>query len=360
MNVVLAHDYLTQRGGAERVLLSLQRAFPSAPIYTSLYDPDGTFSEFARADVRPLVLNRLKKLRRSHRLALPLLAPAFQGLRIEADVAICSSSGWAHGACVSGKKIVYCHSPARWLYQSDRYLAEHRIATRLITRALSAPLVRWDKRAARSADVYLANSRSIRDRIWRLYGLQAEVIPPPPAVDPCGPSVPTQCVAPGFFLCIARLLPYKNVSEVVRAFSRVPDLRLVVVGTGPQEDHLRRIAGTNTHFTGAVTDSELRWLYSRCRATVAASYEDFGLTPLEAATFGKPTAALRFGGYLDTIVEGQTGLFFDHPHPEQIAQSVRQLASSPWDAACIRQHAAGFDEKTFVRRITEVAEAVVA
>ena len=102
--------------------LSLTRAFPGAPVYTSLYDPDGTFPEFAEVDVRTLPINRLAPLRRYHRLALPLLAPSFSRLKVKADVVICSSSGWAHGARVEGRKIVYCHTPARWLYQSDRYL----------------------------------------------------------------------------------------------------------------------------------------------------------------------------------------------------------------------------------------------
>ena len=122
MTVVLVHDYLTQRGGAERVVLSMTRAFPHAPLYTSLYDPRATFPEFGEIDVRTLPINRLPPLRRHHRAALPLLAPSFSSLRISADVVICSSSGWAHGARVEGRKIVYCHTPARWLYQSDRYL----------------------------------------------------------------------------------------------------------------------------------------------------------------------------------------------------------------------------------------------
>ena len=120
--VALVHDYLTQRGGAERVVLAMRRAFPSAPLYTSLYDPQGTFPEFQDAEVRTSSLNRIPGLRQHHRAALPLLAPTFSRFRIDAGVALCSSSGWAHGARVTGRKVVYCHTPARWLYQSDRYL----------------------------------------------------------------------------------------------------------------------------------------------------------------------------------------------------------------------------------------------
>ena len=148
MQVALVHDYLTQRGGAERVVLSLTRAFPGAPVYTSLYDPGGTFPEFADLDVRTLPINRLAPLRRHHRAALPLLAPSFSRLRISADVVICSSSGWAHGTQVEGKKIVYCHTPARWLYQPDRYLRGRGRPLQAAASVLRSTLERWDKRAA--------------------------------------------------------------------------------------------------------------------------------------------------------------------------------------------------------------------
>src|SRR3954452_9410805 len=144
MRIALVHAYLTQRGGAERVVLSLTRAFPEAPLYTSLYDPDGTFPEFGEVDVRPLPLNSIAPLRRRHRAALPLLAPAFSRLRVHADVAVCSSSGWAHGARVDGRKIVYCHTPARWLYQPERYLRARPSPPRLMARGLRRPLLRWD------------------------------------------------------------------------------------------------------------------------------------------------------------------------------------------------------------------------
>src|SRR5262245_9086311 len=122
MDVALVHDYLTQRGGAERVVLAMISAFPAAPVFTSLYEPQTTYPGFRNADVRPLRINRISLLRHNHRLAFPLLAAAFSSLQIEADVVVCSTSGWAHGARTDGKTVVYCHAPARWLYQPERYL----------------------------------------------------------------------------------------------------------------------------------------------------------------------------------------------------------------------------------------------
>lgn len=353
-SVALVHDYLTQRGGAERVAVSLTRAFPSAPLYTSLYEPCATFPELAVVEVRPMRLNRLALLRQNHRLALPLLALAFSRLHVGADVVVCSSSGWAHGVRVSGRKIVYCHTPARWLYQPGRYLRGRGAAARAVAAGLRPALIRWDRAAAASADRYLANSSAVAEQIARVYGIEAEVVPPAPALTPDGPAEPQDGLEPGFVLCVSRLLSYKNVDAVVRAFAALPGERLVVAGIGPNAAALRAFAGPNVTFVGAVEDAELRWLYRESDALVAASYEDFGLTPLEAASFGKPAAVLRWGGFLDTVEEGESGIFFETPTAEAVANAVRELRACRWHEDAIRAHAARFSEVRFLERMRAI------
>ena len=352
--VALVHDYLTQRGGAERVVLSLTRAFPDAPLFASLYEPATTFPEFAEVDVRPGFLNRFPPLRSDHRRALPFLAPAFSRLRVDADVAVVSSSGWAHGVRVTGRKIVYCHTPARWLYQPARYLRGRAAGVRAAGRMLRAPLVRWDKAAAATADRYVANSSVVAKRIGELYGVEAEILPPPPAVTPKGPSAQVQGVEAGYALCVSRLLPYKNVDAVVEAFAHLDGARLVVAGAGPSEGALRAAAPPNVTFVGRISDEQLRSLYSRCELLIAASHEDFGLTPLEAASFGKPSVVLRWGGFLDTVREGETGVFFETPTAEAVAGALSEAHNLNWDAAAIRAHAETFSEARFIDRIREI------
>lgn len=352
MTVAIVHDYLTQRGGAERVVLALLRAFPDAPIYTTLFDPASTYPEFRSADVHTAAINSFGLLRRRHRLALPLLAPTVSGMTIDADVVVCSSSGWAHGVRTSGRKLVYCHTPARWLYQPRVYARTptQRLALALVRR----PLLRWDRRAAASADRYLATSTVVRDRIARVYGIEAELVPPPFGIDPAGPRTPIRSIEPGFLICVSRLLPYKNIDVVVDAVRSLPDERLVVVGDGPLLDELVASGPPNVRFVGSVNDAELRWLYSSCAAAVSASYEDFGLVPLEAAAFGRPTAALRFGGFLDTIDEGRTGIFFDRAEGGHAADAIRALRAMPWDSELLRAHASRFSEAAFVRRLQRI------
>lgn len=352
--VAIVHDYLTQRGGAERLVLELASAFPGAPVYTSLYDPAASFPELAALQVCPLPLNRLGPLRHRHRLALPLLAPAFSRLRVEAQVALCSSSGWAHGARTSGRKVVYCHTPARWLYQTSRYLGARGSWAKAPFQLLAVPLRRWDASAAASAHRYVVNSSVVRERVRAAYGRDAEVLPPPPGIGPGGPTEPVPGLDAGFFLCISRLLEYKNVQAVVEAFERLPGEQLVVVGAGPLLEPLRRRAQGNVCLLGAVPEAQLRWLYQACAGVVAASYEDFGLTPVEGLTFGKPTAALRFGGFLDTVVEGATGYFFEQPEPEAIAEAVRRLASSSFPPAALAEQAAAFSRERFRERLHEI------
>jgi glycosyltransferase involved in cell wall biosynthesis len=356
--IAIAHDYLTQRGGAEKVVLALHRAFPEASIYTTLFEPSATYPEFRATHVVTSPLNRVSPLRRSHRLALPFLAWASRRVKIEAKHTIVSTSGWAHGFKTSGTKIVYCYSPARWLYQPEAYLGSSRLTLkRLVLRVLTPYLKRWDRRQAHSATKYFAISTAVKERIQSTYGIQAEVLPAPHSIDM---TIPEEDVAlgglrieDGFYLCISRLLPYKNVDAVMKAFNEL-GLPLVVVGTGPEEKHLASLAGPNVVMVKNLSDGQIRWLYTRCTAVVSASYEDFGLTPIEGATHGKPSVVLRWGGFLDTIREGETGVYFDTPTPSSIKTGVEKSRQISWDPAAIRDHAELFTEEHFARRLRDV------
>ncbi|WP_404392291.1 glycosyltransferase [Humibacillus xanthopallidus] len=354
--VAIAHDYLTQRGGAERVVLALHRAFPDATIHTTLYDPDGTYPEFRDARIVTSPINRIGPLRREHRAALPLLPYAVSRLRIDADVVVASSSGWAHGVPTTGRKIVYCHAPARWLYQADAYLGDQaaRSAKSRALDVLGGWLRRWDRRAAASADVYLANSTVVRERIAAAYGIEATVVAPPYGVDAGGELTPVEALADwadvGYLLVVSRLLPYKNVDVAIEAVRDLPE-RLVVVGQGPMGEQLRASAPGNVRLLSGLTDAELRWTYAHARALVGPSLEDFGLTPLEAATFGVPTLALHGGGYLDTIDEAVNGVFFAEPTVDAVRAAITSARDRGWDAAAIRAHAEAFSEERFRERL---------
>jgi glycosyltransferase involved in cell wall biosynthesis len=335
--VAIAHDYLTQRGGAERVVLAMARAFPGAPIYTTVYEPDGTYPEFADLDIRVTALNRIGFFRRHHRAALPLYAPIVSSTTIDADVVVASSSGWAHGFRTTGQSIVYCHSPAHWLYQGEHYMGKRSVAARIAMTFLGPPLRWWDKRAARRADLYLANSTEVSRRIKERYSREAIVVPAP---------IPERIA----------YAAYKHVAAVVAAFADRPDRRLVVVGSGPLEAELLSVATNNVTFLKDIGDDSLTQLYRDCRALIAVAYEDYGLTPIEAAATGTPCIVLRWGGYLDTMVEDVTATFIEAPTAAELRDGIARFESRSWDSEEIRAHAGGFTEAVFISTLTDLVK----
>ena len=348
--VAIAHDYITQRGGAERVVLSLATAFPGAPILTSLYDAAKTYPEFADLPISSAGIDRYDAFRRNHRLALPLLARSFSSMVAHADVVVCSSSGWAHGIQTDGRKVVYCHTRLAGCTRTTARPGPP--ASRGGLRLLQRRLVEWDLRAARSADRYLVNSTFVRERVRTAYGIDAEVCRRLPTLDPDEPQRPVRVSTRGFLLCVARLLGYKNVDAVVEAIrasttsssssARAPTWRRPAPRAAQRP--LRR----------QVSDDELRWLYANCSALVSASYEGFGLSPLEAATLRQAVGSVPLRRLPRHAGRGRDGLFFDEPTPIAINATIHSLLEADWDADRLRAHAESFSERRFIDRLHEV------
>ena len=354
--VVIAHDYLTQRGGAERVVLAMLEAFPGARVVTTFHDPASTFPEFADHEVETTWPNRFRVLRDDPRRAFPILAPTVARHRItDADVVLASSSGWAHGFATDVPKVVYCHNPARWLHQRSDYAAGIPAPARVALDLLAPSLVRWDRRAATGATSYVANSTAVQQRIKRAYGIDADLLHPPPGLDPEGPQSPVPGLRPGFLLTIARARGYKNSQVLCEAAAHLPEHQLAVVGGLPESTH----RPANVVDLGRVDDARLRWLYANAAGLVAVSHEDFGLTPVEGYGFGLPSVLLRAGGYLDSSVEDLTTVFVDEVSPSAVAAGVRELLARGWDRELIRKHADQFSPATFRQRLRDAVSRAV-
>jgi glycosyltransferase involved in cell wall biosynthesis len=347
VKVVVAHDYLTQRGGAERVVLALVEAFPGSTVLTSMYAPDLTFPEFQAIDVRSLGLERFRPFRRDPRLALPVLGDAFGKATVDADVVICSSSGFSHQIRTPALKVVYCHNPPRWLHQWDDYSIDLGRLESLALRVLRRHLSRLDLEGARSADAYIANSSNVAGRIRRAYGVEPEVIHPPRGLDPDGVATPVADLAPGFLLTVGRSRGYKRTDLIAEAVAGMPDRTLVTVGSQPDPrwpSNIRQLVD--------VSDAELRWLYRSAAGLLACSREDFGLTPVEAFGFGTPVGATSEGGYLETCVEGLTGVWLDAESPSSLQTSIEDLLAHAWDRDAIRRHGAQWTTDVFRSNVT--------
>ncbi len=351
-DVALVHDYLNQRGGAERVVLELAAMFPSAPLYTSLFRPDSTFPEFAQLDVRASFLDRLPVDRR-FRALFPLYPAAFRSFGpIDAALVISSSSGWAHFARTSPRAFhaVYCYTPARWLYGDY-------MAPTAAQRAL-APFVgafrRLDQRGARRPDLYIAISEVVRERIRRRYGRDAPVVYPPVDVERFTPQPRGERL-----LVVSRLLPYKRVDVIVDAATRV-GIGLDVVGSGPALADLRRRAGPSVRFMGRLPDAEVTQLFQRCRAFCQTGAEDFGITPLEANAAGKPVVAFAGGGALETIEDGVSGAFFAEHSVEAVLDAVSRCDAIAAAPELIARHAQRFSIGAFRARMASVLSGAIA
>lgn len=358
MRVVVAHDYLTQFGGAERVALELARRFDAERIVTSVYRPERTYDGFRDFAVQSAPSRVLARFGDDPRRALPVLPHAWATIpSVEADAVICSSSGWAHAVPVTAgtRKIVYCHNPARWLYQADDYLHGHSGAVRAGLGALRPYLRRWDRAAAASADVYVANSAVVAERIRHAYGVDAAVVHPPVCVDVDGHSEPVPAAGYDFYLTVARPRGYKGTQNLTEAFSRLPTERLVVVGETADGPHPHNVV-----FLGKVDEAQLRWLYANARALVSVSHEDFGLTPVEANAFGTPALVLRAGGFLETTQDGVSGSFIEDESADAVVRAVRAFPGE-WDRAAVAANAHRFSAERFAAQMQEiVADAVAA
>lgn len=360
MRVAIVHDFLSQRGGAERAVAAMTRIFPNAPLFTSFYDPDDTYDDFRGVDVRTTFMQKIPHSGGSFRKLLPIYPWAFKSMDLTGfDLIISSTTNFAHHVRAGrAHHVVYCYNPPRWLYQTEEYLGEAGPApgwSRLPLAPVLSILRRMDKAAASRPDAYIGISKLVVERIRRIYGREAEVVYPPIDVDRFHGLAPRRKEGGDHFLVVSRLLPYKRVDLAVEVCSRL-ELPLVVVGDGPARSYLERIAGPTVKFAGKVDEPTLLDLFGRATALIHCAYEDFGLTPLEANAAGIPCVALRNGGALETVIDGETGILFPEQQGGKLEEALLLVRRQRWDPQALRRHAARFDEKAFEARLLAVIE----
>lgn len=359
LRVALAHDYFLVAGGAERVAASLHQMFPRAPMFTSAVRPRGLPASLDRNCVKTTYLQRAPGIGRFYRAYLPLYGRAFESLDLSAyDLVVASSSAWAHRVALrtSAPVVVYCHNPPRFLWQTDDYLRHEPGFRRTLATLATSRLGRLrasDLAAAAAATTYVANSLTVASRIERIYGRQAEVIPPPIEVGRFGPGDQDD-----FALVVSRLQPYKRVDLAIEACERI-GLPLRIVGEGAARRALEVHAGSGTSFLGRLPDPEVADLMGRARVLIVSAAEDFGLTPLEANASGCPVVAFGAGGALETVVPGRTGLLFHEASVESLAFALIQTLETDWDRRELVAHAARYDVERFQQRMFDVCARAV-
>ena len=349
--MAIVHDWLNQCGGAENVLESLVDLFPAAPIFTSIYHPQAMPDNYRQWDIRTSFMDGIPLVRRYHRPFFPLYPLAFESFDFSGyDLVLSNKSGFCHGVITGPDTlhICYCLTPTRYLWDFGRYARRENIGK--LSRALLRPVLSylrlWDRLAADRVDHFIAISTTVQRRIARIYRRESEIIFPPVDTDRFEPGSRSE----DFYLVLGRLIPYKRVDLAVQAAGRL-DRPLVVAGDGRDRPALEAIAGPMVTFTGRVSDSEAVDLMRRCRAFIFAGVDDFGITPVEAMAAGKPVIAFAAGGAQDTVIEGETGLFFREPTAEALAAAIERFETLDFDPGRIRSHAEQFSRPVFERRI---------
>ncbi len=346
-SVVLSHDWLTGMRGGERVLELLCEGFPSAPLYTLLQKQGSVSRAIARHPIHTSWLQRVPRIEKHYRYFLPFFPSAIEHFSPPpSDLLISTSHCVAKGLrpAPGSKHLCYCFTPMRyaWCFYED-YFGRNPLKKALYKPILAA-LRAWDRKASARVDRFAAISHHVRERILRFYGRTADVVYPPVATDYYTPGAGGH---DGFDLITSALVPYKRLDLAVQAYTD-SGFPLKIVGTGTELAALSEHAGPNIEFLGWLADERVRELYRRCRLLVFPGEEDFGIVPLEAQACGKPVVAYRRGGALETLIEGSTCVFFDHPHPSELGKAVEECASRSWDADAIRKNAERFSTPKFL------------
>lgn len=360
MKVALVYDRVNKFGGAERVLLALHEIFPKAPLYTSVYDEKK--APWAKAfEVRTSFLQQIPMPKDSHELYPFLMGLAFEQFNFdEFDVVISITSEFAKAIITKPKTlhICYCLNPVGYIWSGyEHYFANKSNLFKLISLPMIKYLRWYDRIVCRRPDVYVSISQTVQARVLKYYGIKSSIIYPPVEID-CKKDVSSQENQENFFLIVSRLVPNKRLDIAINAFNEL-NLPLKIIGSGKEEDKLRNLAQKNIEFLGGLTDEQVNGYYQKCRAFVLPGIEDFGITALEAQSFGKPVIAYRGGGALETVIEGKTGWFFDKMEYKSLINAINLISFEKIYAKDCLQNAKRFSKNIFLEKFkTEVVEMV--
>lgn len=361
--IAIVHDWLTNMGGAENVVLALAEAFPGAPIYTSQYTP-AKMPAFAKLDVRTTYLQNLPgPLKKMHKFFPMLRVHAFRKLDLsEFDIIISSSSAESKQVRKTRDDqihISYCHTPIRYYwshydeYRKDPGFGKLNWLIRLSMPLLVPTLRKADYRAAQEVDLFIANSDEVKDRIKKYYGRTATVIHPPVDVNRFTPARERD----DYYVALGRQVPYKRIDLAVSAATKL-SVPLKVFGNGSAHEHLKAIAGPTVEFYtdrfGDASDKKVTQALEHARGFIFPADEDFGIVQVEALAAGAPVIAYKKGGALDIIQDGESGVFFDAQTTDSIVEAIKKAESTRFLPGTLRRKAKRFEKSLFISKMRKV------
>lgn len=353
MKVGLVQDWLTEWGGAEKVLESICKCF-NGPLYTIAYNP-ATFkySYFDGVEIHPSFINKLPGGKTKYRRYLPLFPLAIESHDLsEFDLILSSSNAVAKGILKHSEQlhICYCHSPIRYAWDlQHQYLKEAKLNKGLkgfIAKAILHYIRMWDIVTVNRVDYFIANSKYIKNRIKKIYNRDSTVIYPPVDINLFSVTEKKE----NYYLAASRLVPYKKIDLIVKAFNKLKDKQLYVIGDGPEFKELAKLAGPNVKLLGYQPFSLLKEYIEKARGFVFAAKEDFGILPVEAMACGTPVIAYGKGGVTETVQNEVTGIFFEDQSEECLIQAIEKFETfKDFNINEIRKRSELFSRERFER-----------
>ncbi|MEA3355328.1 MAG: glycosyltransferase [Patescibacteria group bacterium] len=372
MKVALIHDYLNEFGGAERVLLALSEIYPKAPIYTAFYKKKSeAYERFKGKDIRTSWVHKIPFFAGKLHSPLRFLAPwiwgsfsakgGWEGL-LDYDVVISSSSWYVTKGFGVGVEFCYCHTPPRWLYGYKTSVEWRKFwLVRIYGQIVGHFMRQYDYKQAQKVNYFIANSKEVQKRIKKFYRRESKVIYPPARlllVKRSGLSVKRK----DYYLVVSRLVGGKGLRMAIKAINKLGK-KLKIVGEAPKsftaglKKDLVKLAGNNIEFLGQVSDEKLVELYSKAKGFLAlAENEDFGITPVEAMSCGTPVIAFRGGGYMESVVENKTGVFFDEYGVNSLIKAIKKFEKMKFKSQDCVKRAEKFSKERFKKKIREFVE----
>lgn len=334
MRVAIVHDWYVSLGGAEKVVREIISCFPDSDLFAIvdfLSEEDRETYLFGK-NVNTSFIQHLPKAKTKYRNYLSLMPIAIEQLDVTGyDLIISSSHAVAKGVLTGPNQlhICYCHSPIRYAWDLQfQYLQESGLTSGIkgaLARFILHKIRRWDYRTSNSVDHFIANSSFIRRRIKKIYRRDSVVIHPNVSTDDFEVS---KVEKEEFYFTASRMVPYKKIDLIVRSFNEMPDKKLVVIGAGPDYEKISRIAGKNVKLLGYQSFSVLKEHMTKAKAFVFAAEEDFGIVPVEAQACGTPVIGFGKGGLKDSVLDGETGIFFHEQNVGAIKDAINRFESS--------------------------------
>lgn len=351
--IAVVHEWLVDYSGSEKVVEQILNTYPDSDLFSLVeFLPDSLKYFIHNKKVQTSFIQKLPFSKRKYRNYLPLMPLAVEQLDVSSfDLVLSSNHAVSKGVITNSNQlhICYCHSPIRYAWDLYfQYLKEAKLEKGL--KAFLAKLILhyiriWDFGAAKRVDHFIANSHYIAKRIKKVYQRESTVIYPPVAIN----NFSCESAKEDYYLTASRMVPYKKIDLIVRAFSKMPDKRLIVIGDGPDFRKVKKVAGKNIELLGFQTFDELKKYMEKAKAFVFAADEDFGIVPVEAQACGTPVIAFGKGGVLETVIENETGIFFKEQSEESLIEAINYFEKNidQFDASIIRKNVERFSQTRF-------------